>query len=416
MTSHSTKGLEYKVVIITNMVQGRFPIERYGGNSLIPTALLPEVKEEIKALDEEQIEDFIIDYERHHQLLEERRLAYVSFTRAMEKLILTYAYQYGNRRSYPSRFLQEIDYKKNPDVEFRVDVEEKFVEPALEIKRADEFSSVLGSQNFDSMLMEITKDSLRSLGSGAGDKEHKRFSPSALNLFEKCQKEFEYKYVYNMPEKKTLSWEAMRLGSFVHAVLEKGVLSSYDSVEKFLELAHEMIIDEDWAGIELNEAETLIRVFYERNKGRFGELSKTEQYLPLTLAGMDFIGFADRIDFNSKGEAEIVDYKTGKWAIPPKERNWQLGFYVLAAQSKYGKVHRVTLDMLRQDKPLDFEIDERGNAVCISSDRMEGFNIYEVEQELVKTAHLILEAYRSGFRACAIEKNCEFCSEYVYGL
>ena len=412
MTSHSTKGLEYKVVIVTNMAQGRFPIERYAGNNLIPTILLPEVREEIKHLDEEQIDNFIIDYEKHHQLLEERRLAYVSFTRAIEKLILTYAYQYGNKRSYPSKFLNEIDYKKNDDISFAVDLDEKFVEPPLEIKRADEFSSVLGSQDFDTMLMQITNDSVRA----APEKTHTRFSPSALNLFEKCQKEFEYKYVYNMPEKKTQSWEAMRLGSFVHSVLEKGVLSSYDSAEQFLELAREMSMDEDWNGIELNEAETLIRVFYERNKDRFGELSKTEQYLPLKLAGMDFIGFADRIDFNSSGEAEIVDYKTGKWAISPKERNWQLGFYVLAAQEKYGRVRRVTLDMLRQDKPLDFELDDKGNAVCISSDRMSGFNIYEVEQELVKTAHEILEAYKSGFKPCAVEENCEFCNEYVYSL
>ena len=71
--------------------------------------------------------------------------------------------------------------------------------------------------------------------------------------------------------------------------------------------------------------------------------------------------------------------------------------------------------MLRQDKPLEFEIDESGNAVCASSKFIEGFNIYEVEQELIDTAKAIQEAYKKGFKPCPIEKNCDFCNEYVYG-
>ena len=42
------------------------------------------------------------------------------------------------------------------------------------------------------------------------------------------------------------------------------------------------------------------------------------------------------------------------------------------------------------------------------------FNIFEVEQELIKTANAILNAYDNGFKACSIEKNCEFCNEWVY--
>jgi len=44
------------------------------------------------------------------------------------------------------------------------------------------------------------------------------------------------------------------------------------------------------------------------------------------------------------------------------------------------------------------------------------FNIHDVEQELVKTAKQIVDAYKSSFKPCPIEKNCEFCGEYVYGL
>jgi len=175
-------------------------------------------------------------------------------------------------------------------------------------------------------------------------------------------------------------------------------------------------MEEDWESVNYEEAETLIRVFFERNRGRYSKESKTEQYLPMKIAELDFVGFADRIDFNSLGQAEIVDYKTGRRVLPPKERNWQLGFYALAAKEKYGSVSKITLDMLRQDKPLEFELDEKGNAVCLSSNRLSGFNIYEIEEELVKAAHAVISAYERGFKPCTIENNCEFCNEYVYNL
>lgn len=408
MTSHSTKGLEYKTVIITNMAQGRFPIERYIGNSLIPTELLPNVREEIKGLNDEEVDDFILNYEKHHQLLEERRLAYVSFTRAKEKLILTYAKEYAEKKFHPSRFLDEIQYKTNEDFKFEVDSEVRYKEE--EIKKEYNFSGALSAGNFDEILGNIVKNN-----GNVEKKEHKKFSPSALILFDNCEKQFEYRYVYNMPEKKSLSWDAMRLGSFVHLVLERGVKENVGIVDGFLQIAKEMSMEEDWESIQLNEAETLIRVFFERNKGRYNQESLTEQYLPLKLEGIDFIGFADRIDFTPQG-AVIVDYKTGKTNISPKDRNWQLGFYALAARESYGNVRRVILDMLKQERPLEFELDAEGNATCISSKFIDGFNINEVEGELIKTAKKIINAYNSGFKACPLDKNCAFCNEYVYNL
>ncbi|MDD5098694.1 MAG: PD-(D/E)XK nuclease family protein [Candidatus Pacebacteria bacterium] len=410
MTSHSTKGLEYKTVILTNLAQGRFPIERYVGNALIPTELMPEIKDEVKILNDEEKDSFIREYEKYHQLLEERRLAYVSFTRAKDKLIMTFASEYGGKKVSHSCFLNEISYKDNSDVSFVEDKETKYIEPdAKSSFDANDLSKLLGSGNFDVLMSEMTKSVDRV------KKENQKFSPSALLLFEECQKKFEYKYVYNMPESKSVSWDAMRLGSFVHLILEKGVSAGFSKIEEFLELAKETNMDEEWESVALIEAETLIKVFFERNKGKYNTESKTEQFLPLKIGGLDFIGFADRIDFTSQG-AEIIDYKTGKSVIAPKDRNWQLGFYALAAQEKYGKVRKVILDMLKQERPLEFEIDDNGNAICVNSDRMGGFNIYEVEQELIMEAHKVLDAYKKGFKPCSIEKNCEFCNEFVHGL
>lgn len=81
MTLHSAKGLEYPMVFIVGMEDGIFP--------------------GIRSMD--SLED----------LEEERRLAYVGFTRAKERLFITHAARrmlFGQTsRNLPSRFLKEVD-------------------------------------------------------------------------------------------------------------------------------------------------------------------------------------------------------------------------------------------------------------------------------------------------------------------
>ena len=80
MTTHLAKGLEFPVVFVAGMVEGSFPMTRE---------------------------------ETEERLEEERRLAYVAFTRAEEELILTRSmmrivYGTGPMRCTPSRFLDDI--------------------------------------------------------------------------------------------------------------------------------------------------------------------------------------------------------------------------------------------------------------------------------------------------------------------
>ena len=83
MTLHAAKGLEFPLVFLTGLEEGLFP--------------------HIMSLQEEK------------RLEEERRLCYVGMTRAMEKLVLTYARSrrlHGRNMSQrPSRFLREIPYE-----------------------------------------------------------------------------------------------------------------------------------------------------------------------------------------------------------------------------------------------------------------------------------------------------------------
>jgi DNA helicase II / ATP-dependent DNA helicase PcrA len=83
MTVHAAKGLEFPFVFVAGLEEGTFPIERESEGS-------------------EAIEE----------LEEERRLAYVAFTRAEERLVLTFAAQrrmYGQvKPCVRSRFLNEL--------------------------------------------------------------------------------------------------------------------------------------------------------------------------------------------------------------------------------------------------------------------------------------------------------------------
>jgi DNA helicase II / ATP-dependent DNA helicase PcrA len=91
MTLHSAKGLEFPLVFLVGMEEGVFP----GKQSLGSPARLEE----------------------------ERRLCYVGMTRAMEKLVLTYAKvrrQYGYEETHrPSRFLCELPEKLVKGVEIQ---------------------------------------------------------------------------------------------------------------------------------------------------------------------------------------------------------------------------------------------------------------------------------------------------------
>ncbi|MDO4978894.1 MAG: UvrD-helicase domain-containing protein [Candidatus Saccharibacteria bacterium] len=97
MTIHAAKGLEFPVVYLVGMEEGLFPM--------------------LREFDQAEVE-------------EERRLAYVGMTRAMEHLFLTFAKErfLRGQRSYaePSRFLREIGYKPYGVNDYYAEVEEYF--------------------------------------------------------------------------------------------------------------------------------------------------------------------------------------------------------------------------------------------------------------------------------------------------
>ncbi|MGH7881710.1 MAG: ATP-dependent helicase, partial [Candidatus Dormibacteraceae bacterium] len=97
MSIHQSKGLEFEVVLIPSLVDGRLPQSRRAELAELTGSLLnSEVRKDID------------------HLAEERRLLYVAMTRARQKLFLTSSSRYGGPRKWKqSRFITEL----SPDVE-----------------------------------------------------------------------------------------------------------------------------------------------------------------------------------------------------------------------------------------------------------------------------------------------------------
>jgi DNA helicase-2/ATP-dependent DNA helicase PcrA len=91
LTVHQAKGLEFPVVFVLGLADGRFPVRRRRAGLPLPRALIRG------ALDGDAA-----------ALAEERRLCYVALTRARDELILCHATRYGpGRHRRPSPFVAE---------------------------------------------------------------------------------------------------------------------------------------------------------------------------------------------------------------------------------------------------------------------------------------------------------------------
>lgn len=90
MTVHSAKGLEFPIVFVVGLEEGIFPLRSMGASQGV----------------------FGFDDDEDEEMAEERRLAYVAYTRAKQKLRLSYADKrkvYGKDQCLPrSRFIADI--------------------------------------------------------------------------------------------------------------------------------------------------------------------------------------------------------------------------------------------------------------------------------------------------------------------
>lgn len=369
LTVHSSKGLEFKVVFLVNLVSDRFPSRERSEKIPLP----PEIIKEKSAKD--------IDF----HLEEERRLFYVGMTRAKELLYFTGADYYGAGRRIKK--LSPFIYEALPYLQ----KQEQSIKP-------------MKSSLSNSLSVYQEKDELEEKKSPL---KITYINYSNLQMFDICPLHYKAKVIFNIPTPKS---PVQSFGISTHntlyyfykEVLEGHVLSLVE-FKKILdrEWLSEGYVNKKHENERYQQALKILKNFY-----------KTECHPPIKPLGIElkfsFVlkngvkvsGKIDRIDKTEKG-IEIIDYKTGEDNPKAKAAHeLQLAIYALSAT----KVKDEILNRKPEDVTLTLHFLESNTKKSMSFSKED---LDKFEDELVEK---IKEIENSDFKCSGsvLCVNCEY--------
>lgn len=328
MTVHGAKGLEFKYVFVTNLVQLRFPSNERRDPIELPEAF---IKEQLPQGDA--------------HLQEERRLFYVALTRAKQAVFLTWAKDYGgSRQKKPSRFLEEINLPS-----------EVITSPAT-INEVEIVKAVPQTLKYE---------------------KPKAFSFSQLKAYETCPRQYFYSYVVKIPVKGSPQFS---FGKTMHNTLQhfyqqimdgkkaqQGDLFKTKAEFKVPSLKDLLkIYESEWLDDWYNSAQEkekyrqlgsdILKEYYQKNGPHFSVPLFLEKGFNIKVDNFTVRGFIDRVDVVDNAW-EVIDYKTGK----AKDANItfddkkQLLIYQLAAEEVWQtQVKALTFYYLNNNTPVSF--------------------------------------------------------------
>ncbi len=376
-TIHKSKGLEFKTVFIIDVATYKIPLRYTEKPFYVPRELTQGV---IPAA--EPKEEF---------LREERRVLYVGMTRTIENLYLMYPTQYEDRTkaSKASKFLQELKPQKNEDIDFiKYDASASSVISttfdAVEILKNEQLNQViknLHSEQYESAIQKIIdlakigffqknhttegfssekllrqdpSSDLESLLEGTKPEklgfQKKNLSFTKFETYEKCPKQFWYKYVLNvLPENQEA--HALYKGDTFHKIVEDSAKrqkdGTIDDVKKLLdELKHKWDPTKYLTSSiqkEQQDKKSLIPAIEAYQKWTSSNPNKIMAIeLPFTIyiGGFKVNGKIDRVEMTPEGEYVVIDYKTGgRNKDVDAENSPQLNLYSLALKENpdFGK-------------------------------------------------------------------------------
>ncbi len=380
MTIHKSKGLEYKYVFVVNMVEDRIPSRRRGGDIQIPDQLVREQLPEGDA-----------------HIQEERRLFYVAMTRAKKRLFMVSSIDYGGaRKKKASRFIGETGVEDSGN---QVVGKESGVisEPSKNNQEKSEF------------VYEIPK----------------AFSFSQVKTYDTCPYKYKLQHILKIPARGSASFS---FGNTIHNTLQKfyervvelnsanqGSLFdsspkkektdqvSVPSLDELLEIYEKSWIG-DWYKSKrqredyFKKGKEILRVFYAAQEGNWTVPVKIESGFKIKVGDYLLRGKIDRIDQNSEGNLDIIDYKTGKskekLTADDKE---QLLIYQIAAQSlpeyrNIGPVGTLTFWYLNDNIKAEFTGEDK-----------------QIEKLRDKLVALIDNIHERDFKAAPSKFSCGYC-------
>lgn len=313
LTIHGSKGLEFPVVFLPNLIRGRFPTYARKEPIPIPQDLIKETLPE-----------------GDYHLQEERRLFYVGLTRAKEKVYLSASQFYGEGRR--ARKISPFVFET---------LGEEAVNNVKLLKQEE--SEQLSIFEFKKVEEPVIKQPLNLT----------TFSYSQLETFNTCPLQYKYQYVLKIP---TSQSAAASFGDTIHRTLQKFyeefIQDKTLTKKRLLEIYKQSWIpvgytSQSYSKQMQQQGKDMLTTFYETYHQKELNVQDLEKLFKIKIADEIYLsGKIDRVD--QKGEGiEIIDYKTGRKPDDKElQKSLQLAIYARAASDKalYNKpLEQITL-------------------------------------------------------------------------
>ncbi|KKQ23345.1 MAG: hypothetical protein US40_C0017G0004 [Candidatus Roizmanbacteria bacterium GW2011_GWC2_37_13] len=328
ITAHSAKGLEFEVVFLANLTKGRFPTNER--NEIIP-------------IPDELIKEILPTGDYHIE--EERRLFYVSITRAKEKLYMTASrfYGAGKREQKISPFVIESLGEEN-------------IKKTVTIKKEEQ--AQLSIFDFKKPTSPIIKQSYFP----------NTFSYTQLDTYIRCPLHYKYQYVLKIPTPVT---SPLAFGDTIHRTLQ----NFYNEFLKDKNIDENRLLQiykKNWLPAGYSSAayeetrkksgeNTLLDYKNKFHKKNLNLIAIEKPFKIKITPDIYIVGKIDRVDNIGDDKIEIIDYKTGRM---PKEsdlkKSLQLSIYAMAAID-YGLYNKklpqvlLTFFYLEEGKKISFQ-------------------------------------------------------------
>ena len=274
LTLHKAKGLEFPVVFLVGLVQGRFPTPQRRDTIELPEALIKDI---LPAGD--------------YHLQEERRLFYVGMTRAKEQLYLTCSYDYGGKT------VRKVS---------------QFVLEALDLATPNPPAKAATARE---LIQRSERRAPLPLTAAPARHGPLRLDAHGVDDYLTCPLKYRYSHVLRLP---VMRHHLVVYGSALHKAVEEfftrqlqgqpisepellAVFDQHWSAEGFLTREHETLRQE--------QGRQTLKRFFARQQASPERPALIEEKFKFQLDDLLVVGRWDRVDVEGE-EAVIIDYKS----------------------------------------------------------------------------------------------------------